>query len=140
MTKQEMLAEVSSRFAAARAELAKIVAEFPKERGYQQEAQWDMANSFLTEARAVGAVSPTLARGQFVRAARELRAVADKYPNHPRIGAIPADALEHLAGVGEPRLRRRGDRRVERAGDPRSAQPAGPAGGAEDRPDLPARS
>jgi len=89
MTKQEMLAEVASRFAAARADLAAIVADFPKERGCQQEAQWDVANSFLSEARVIGAVSPTLTRGQFVRAARELRTVAAKYPNHPRLGEIP---------------------------------------------------
>jgi TolA-binding protein len=89
LTKQAMLAEVSKRFAAARAELAKIVADFPKEKNYQQEAQWDVANSFLTEARVVGALSPTLARGQFVRAARELHAVAVKHPSHPQIGAIP---------------------------------------------------
>lgn len=89
MTKQEMLAEVSARFAAARADLSKVIGDFPKERIYQQEAQWDLASSYLTEARAISAVSPTLAQGQFVRAARELRAVAVKYPKHPRIGTIP---------------------------------------------------
>jgi autotransporter-associated beta strand protein len=89
LTRQEMLAEVASRFAAARIDLTKLIDRFPKERACQQEAQWDLANSFLTEARAISAVSPTLARGQFVRAARELRAVADKYPNHPRLGAVP---------------------------------------------------
>ena len=88
LTRQELLAEVAARFAAARTELGKIVADFVKQRALQQEAQWDLANSFLTEARAVSAVSPTLARGQFVRAARELRAVAVKYPGHPRIGQI----------------------------------------------------
>jgi len=89
LTKQVMLAEVSKRFAAARAELAKIVGDFSKEQNYQQQAQWDIANSFLTEARVVGALSPTLARGQFVRASRELHAVAGKHPSHPQIGAIP---------------------------------------------------
>ncbi|MGD0896786.1 MAG: tetratricopeptide repeat protein, partial [Thermoguttaceae bacterium] len=88
LSRPEMLSEVSSRFGAARTELAKIVADFPKERGLQQEAQWDSANSFLTEARTISAVSPTLARGQFVRAARELRAVALRHPTHPRIGSI----------------------------------------------------
>ena len=88
LTRQELLAEVAARFAAARADLSKIVADFVKQRPLQQEAQWDLANSFLTEARAVSAVSPTLARGQFVRAARELRAVAVKYPGHPQIGQI----------------------------------------------------
>ena len=89
VTRQAMLAEVAGRFAAARAELAKIVAEFAKERSLQQEAQWDIANSFLTEARVIGTLSPTLARGQFVRASRELQSVADKYPSHPKIGSIP---------------------------------------------------
>ena len=88
LTRQELLAEVAARFAAARADLGKIVADFVKQRPLQQEAQWDLANSFLTEARAVSAVSPTLARGQFVRAARELRAVAVKYPGHPQVGQI----------------------------------------------------
>ncbi len=88
LPRQELLGEVASRFAAARADLGKIIADFIKQRPLQQEAQWDLANSFLTEARAVSGVSPTLARGQFVRAARELRAVAVKYPGHPRIGEI----------------------------------------------------
>jgi TolA-binding protein len=88
LVRQEMLAEVAARFAAARAELAKIVADFPHERALQQEAQWEAANSYLSEARTIAAVSPTLARGQFVRAARELRAVALRYPTHPQIGSI----------------------------------------------------
>ncbi|MGD0783460.1 MAG: tetratricopeptide repeat protein, partial [Candidatus Aminicenantales bacterium] len=89
VTKQAMLAEVSGRFKAAREDLAKIVADFSKERNIEQEAQWETASSFLTEARTIAAFSPTLARGQFVRATRELRAVADKYPTHPRIRSIP---------------------------------------------------
>jgi tetratricopeptide (TPR) repeat protein len=89
MTKQEMLAEVSARFAAARTDLTKLISDFPKEQTCRQDAQWELANSFLTEARTIGAVSPTLARGQFVRAARELRTVAAKYPNHPRLSAVP---------------------------------------------------
>jgi tetratricopeptide (TPR) repeat protein/thioredoxin-like negative regulator of GroEL len=88
LVRQEMLAEVAGRFAAARAELAKIVADFPHERALQQEAQWEAANSYLSEARTISAVSPTLARGQFVRAARELRAVALRHPTHPQIGSI----------------------------------------------------
>jgi TolA-binding protein len=103
MTKQEMLAEVSSRFAAARTDLTKLIADFPKEQTRQQEAQWELANSYLTEARAISAVSPTLARGQFVRAAQELRAVAAKYPNHPRLSAVPQmlwDIAQELEGRG----------------------------------------
>jgi tetratricopeptide (TPR) repeat protein len=88
LVRQEMLAEVAGRFEAARADLAKIVADFPREQALQQEAQWDAANSYLSEARTISAVSPTLARGQFVRAARELRAVAVRYPTHPQIGSI----------------------------------------------------
>lgn len=88
-TKQEMLAEVSQRFEAARAELAKVVAEFPKERDYRQEAQWELANSFLKQARAVDAFSPTLARGQYVRASKELRQVAADSPDHPQVGNVP---------------------------------------------------
>jgi len=87
--KQEMMAEVSQRFDAARKELEKIVTDFSNERKYQQDAQWDIANSFLTQARVVGAFSPVLARGQYVRTTRELRQVADKYPGHPQIGTIP---------------------------------------------------
>ncbi len=68
LTRQELLSEVATRFAAARKELGKIIADFVKQRALQQEAQWDLANSFLSEARAVSGISPTLARGQFVRA------------------------------------------------------------------------
>jgi len=89
LTKQALLTEVAARFSAARADLAKIVADFPKEKTLQQDAQWDIANSYLTEARVVSVLSPTLARGQYVRATRELQAVADKYPTHPRIASIP---------------------------------------------------
>ncbi len=86
--KQELLGEVAARFDAARAELTAIVADFPKERAYCQEAQWDLAGSFLKQARVVDAFSPTLARGQFVRAAKELRRVAALHPDHPKIGTI----------------------------------------------------
>ncbi len=34
-------------------------------------------------------LSPTLARGQFIRASRELQKVADAHPTHPRLTAIP---------------------------------------------------
>jgi tetratricopeptide (TPR) repeat protein len=101
--RQEMLAEVTARFAAARADLAGIVADFAKQRGVQQEAQWELANSFLTEARTISAVSPTLARGQFVRAARELRAVAVRHPTHPQIASIAPmlwNISQEMAGQG----------------------------------------
>ncbi|MEE8453041.1 MAG: tetratricopeptide repeat protein [Thermoguttaceae bacterium] len=89
ITKQAMLAEVSRRYDEARSELALIVTDFPKEPTYQQEAQWDIAGSFLTQARVVGAFSSTLARGQYVRTAKELQQVAREYPTHPKIGTIP---------------------------------------------------
>lgn len=87
--KQAMLAEVSKRFDTARTELARIVADFPAERSYRQQAQWDIASSFLTQARVVNAFSPTLARGQYVRTTRELRLVAVNHPDHPRISEVP---------------------------------------------------
>lgn len=88
-TSREMLAEVTKRFNAARAELAKITADFPEERALIEDAQWRIATSFLTQARTVDAFSATLARGQFVRAAKELRRVAGEYAQHPQIGNIP---------------------------------------------------
>ncbi|MBN2477177.1 MAG: tetratricopeptide repeat protein [Pirellulales bacterium] len=88
-SKVEMLSEVSQRFDAARKELERIVADFPNERSAQQDAQWDLASSYLTQARVVAAFSPVLARGQYVRTTRELRRVAETYPDHPKIGTIP---------------------------------------------------
>jgi len=87
--KHERLDAVSERFEAARAELAQIVADFDDQRQYQQQAQWDIANSFLKQARVVAAFSSVLARGQFVRTAEELIRLAKKYPDHPQIGTIP---------------------------------------------------
>ena len=133
LTRQELLAEVAARFAAARTDLGKIVADFVKQRALQQEAQWDLANSFLTEARAVSAVSPTLARGQFVRAARELRAVAVKYPGHPQIGQIAPllwDIAQEMENAG---LRGRIGAGLERTGHLRPDESAGPAGHRQDR-------
>ncbi len=89
MTRQEMLQAVSERFDTAREKLAAVVADFPKEKSFQQQAQWDVARSFLTQARVIGVFSPTLARGQYVRTARELRRVAKEHPDHPQIGTIP---------------------------------------------------
>ncbi|MHC4311506.1 MAG: tetratricopeptide repeat protein [Planctomycetota bacterium] len=88
-SRQLMLGEVAQRFGKARDELAKVVTDFPKERTLLQQAQWDIANSFLTQARVVNAFSTTLARGQYVRAATELQHLADKYYDHPKIGTIP---------------------------------------------------
>jgi len=88
-SRQLMLGEVAQRFGKARDELAKVVTDFPKEQTLLQQAQWDIANSFLTQARVVNAFSTTLARGQYVRAATELQHLADKYYDHPKIGTIP---------------------------------------------------
>ena len=88
-TRQAMLAEVSTRFERAREELAGIVGEFATERTVRERAQWDAANSYLAQARVVDAFSPTLARGQYVRAAKELERVAAEHPDHPQIGTIP---------------------------------------------------
>ena len=55
----------------------------------RHQAQWDIATSFLTQARVVAASSPTLARGQFVRATTELLRVSELFHDHPQIGTIP---------------------------------------------------
>ena len=89
LSSQELLAQVAERFAKARAQLASIVRDFPEEKAIVHEAQWDAAASFLTQARVVDAFSPTLARGQYVRAAKELQRVAAAYHDHPNIGAVP---------------------------------------------------
>ncbi len=88
-SKQLMLGEVAQRFTRARDELTRVVTNFPKERALLQQAQWDIANSFLTQARVVDAFSATLARGQYVRAAMELQRLADEYYDHPKIGTVP---------------------------------------------------
>jgi len=88
-SKQSMLVEASRRFNKGRNELAGVITGFPEERALLQQAQWDIANSFLAQARVVDAFSPTLARGQYVRAAEELLRLADEYYDHPRIGTIP---------------------------------------------------
>lgn len=88
-SKQSMLVEASRRFNKGRNELAGVITGFPEERALLQQAQWDIANSFLTQARVVDAFSPMLARGQYVRAAEELLGLADKYYDHPKIGTVP---------------------------------------------------
>ena len=102
-SKQVMLAEVAGRFDKARQRLAAIVKDLPDERSIVHQAQWDIANSFLTQARVVDAFSPTLARGQYVRAARELQQVAETYHDHPNISAVPKmvwDISNELSGRG----------------------------------------
>ena len=100
---QERLAEVAKRFAKAREELAALVKDLPDEKAVIHQAQWDIANSFLTQARAVDAFSSTLARGQYVRGARELRKIAEDYHDHPSVASVPntlRSVAEQLAGRG----------------------------------------
>ena len=88
-SKQELLDIVNRRHAQAREELADIVKNFPDNDALRQQAQWDVANSFLTQARVIAMLSPTLARGQYVRSANELMRVARAYHDHPKIGEVP---------------------------------------------------
>jgi TolA-binding protein len=88
-TTQEMLAEVTKRFVAAREELAKVAADFPDERPLVEDAQWQIATSSLTQARTVDSFSATLARGQYVRAAKELRRLAGEFATNPQIAQVP---------------------------------------------------
>lgn len=90
LSKQDMLAEVSRRFDKARTELRGVVKSFSKQQSLVRKAQWDIAGSYLTQARVVDNFSKTLARGQFVRAARELQKIARKYHDHPQIASIPS--------------------------------------------------
>jgi len=101
--RQQVLAETGKRFDAARKELAAIVAEFPDERQLRQDAQWQLATSFLTQAHTIGRYSPTLARGQYVRAVKEMQRAAAEYYDHPQIATVPQvlwDISQELAGRG----------------------------------------
>jgi TolA-binding protein len=98
-----MLDAVNSRFDKARSELKSIVSDFPDDDALRQQAQWDIAGSFLTQARVIASLSPTLARGQYVRSANELMQVAQRYHDHPQIGTIPQmlwNISTELAGRG----------------------------------------
>ena len=102
-SKQEMLAEVAERFATARERLADIVERFEDRKPVVHEAQWSIATSWLTQARVVHGFSAVLARGQYVRAADEVRQVAGRFPQHPKIGEIPNmlwQIAEELAARG----------------------------------------
>jgi len=95
-SRQAMLAEVANRFEAARVEFGRIPADFPERRDLSQQARWEIATSFLTQARAIASFSPTLARGQYVRAARQLQKIAIDSPEHPNLAAIP-QAMSQIA-------------------------------------------
>lgn len=89
-TRQSLLAEVQSRFERARQELARITVDFADDADLRRQAQWDIATSHLTQARTIAAVSPTLARGQFVRAARELQRIGREFSDHPNVAQVPS--------------------------------------------------
>jgi TolA-binding protein len=89
LDREELLGEIARRFDTARTELQSIIVAFPDDTKVRQQAQWDVAVSFLTQARVVAASSPTLARGQYVRASTELLNVARMFHDHPQIGTIP---------------------------------------------------
>jgi len=100
---QERLGEVAKRFAKAREELAALTRDLPDEKAIIHQAQWLIANSFLTQAHAVDSFSSTLARGQYVRGARELRKIAEDYHDHPNVASVPntlRNVAEQLAGRG----------------------------------------
>ena len=89
LSRHEMLTEVADRFTNARRRLSEIVETFEDERPIVHQAQWQIAQSFLSQANVVEAFSPILARGQYVRAARELQAIATEYHDHPNIASVP---------------------------------------------------
>lgn len=102
-SRQQMLSEVARRYRLAREQLRTITSDFPDESQLQYQAQWDIANSFLTQARVVNEFSSTLARGQYVRAARELQDLAEEYNSHPNIASIPQmqwDISQELSSRG----------------------------------------
>ncbi|HUV38029.1 MAG TPA: tetratricopeptide repeat protein, partial [Planctomycetota bacterium] len=103
-TPQERLVEVTARFEKARAELSRFAADFPVERTLVQQAQWESAASWLVQARAVAAFSPTLALGQYVRAAREMQRVGERFGDHPNVAQVP----QMLWNIGA-ELQARGD-------------------------------
>ncbi len=103
MARHDMLAEVAKRFADARQRLGAVVETFAEEKAIVHQAQWQIAQSFLNQANAVEAFSPALARGQYVRASRELQAIATEYHDHPNIASVPSmvwNIASQLAGRG----------------------------------------
>ncbi len=87
-TDKKKLAGVSSLFEDARRELKRIITDFPNAKEMCRHAQWDFANSFLSQARVIGGFNKTLGRGYYVRAAKELLHAAESYPNYPRSRSI----------------------------------------------------
>ncbi len=87
---EQALATVLSRFDQARAELSRWVEDFPGRIDLARQARWSIATSFLTQARVVNAISPTLARGQYARAADELLRLVGQASDPAQAGNIPA--------------------------------------------------
>jgi TolA-binding protein len=96
-SRQGKLAEVGRRFDEARVQFARIIADLADQKDLLRQAQWDVATSFLAQARTIDGFSPTLARGQYVRAAKELQRVAGQFVDHPNVGTIP-QLLWQIAG------------------------------------------
>ncbi len=99
---QAAIAEVTGRAKAARAALEKFIEDFPADRARAGAARWDTALSFLAHARALAGLSATLARGQYVRAATELSALASPPRAHPRAAEV-APLLWQIAAELESR-------------------------------------
>jgi len=87
-TAQATLQVVSERFDRARAQLAEVAEQFATIKQVCEEAAWLAAESYLTQARVVQRFSPTLARGQFVRAARQLLQLASEQSKHPKVDQL----------------------------------------------------
>ena len=140
LTRQELLAEVAARFAAARTELNKIVADFVKQRALQQEAAMGPGQQLphrgpgRQRRQSHAGPRPVRAGGAGVegRGGQVSRPSADR-PDR-------ADAVGHRPGDGEPGLRGRIGAGVERTGHLRSHESAGPAGHRQDRADVSPRA
>ncbi|MFH1549546.1 MAG: hypothetical protein ABIH04_03200, partial [Planctomycetota bacterium] len=90
MEEMDRLAETGGRFKTAREELDKFINDpaFRDEREALETARMALAKSFLDEARLVGALSPTQARGRYVRAAKELLQLAREGGKTVSAGAV----------------------------------------------------
>jgi TolA-binding protein len=101
----DTLREVGERFERARDAFDLLLSESAAEPGSEAAriGRWERAATFLTQARTVAQLRPNLARGRFVRAARELAEVAAAHPDHAQAATVP-DQLwaigDELIGLG----------------------------------------
>jgi len=95
--RREVVAEMHTRFDEARDAFTKLIAQFADDDSLRQTCRWELAETYRSEARAVATLSPTLARGMYVAAARRLRELADRHPDHPRLSETP-QMLWKIAG------------------------------------------